>query len=152
MVATRASEGDVSFFAGFIVCALSAVVLFHLYWAFGGRFFADAVIPARKTSHGPEKIFNPSPLAALIVAAYLAAIIALAFAVSRGEAIIVSADALRGLLGIAGGVFLLRAVGDFRYVGLFKRVRGTRFAFWDTLLFSPFVFLVGAACVAVAIG
>jgi hypothetical protein len=152
MVVARTSEGEVNFFAWFIVCALSAVVLFHLYGAFGGRFFADAVIPARKTSHGPEKIFNPSPLAAFIVAAYLAAVTALAFAVSQGEAIVISADAGRGLLGIAGCIFLLRSVGDFRYVGLFKRVRGTRFALWDTLLFSPCIFLVGAACVAVAIG
>ena len=31
-------------------------------------------------------------------------------------------------------VFLARAVGDFRYVGFFKRVRGTRFARLDTIL------------------
>lgn len=138
--------------AWFVVGGLGAVVLFHVYWALGGRFLADAVIPARHTPEGLERIFNPSPLAALIVAAYLAAIMGLAYAVSRGGAVSFSPDVLRGLLGIAGAVFLLRAVGDFRYMGFFKRVHGTPFAWWDTRLFSPFILLTGAACLAVALG
>jgi hypothetical protein len=36
-----------------------------------------------------------------------------------------------------GLVFLVRAVGEFKLVGFFKRVRGTSFARWDTWLFSP---------------
>jgi hypothetical protein len=42
-------------------------------------------------------------------------------------------------------VLLLRAVGDFRLVGFFKRIRGSRFARLDTALYSPF-------CVLLAIG
>jgi len=34
-------------------------------------------------------------------------------------------------------VFALRAIGDFRHVGFFKRVRGCRFARLDTLAYSP---------------
>jgi hypothetical protein len=34
-------------------------------------------------------------------------------------------------------IMLLRFVGDFRSVGVFKRDRGTRFARLDTLYFSP---------------
>jgi hypothetical protein len=43
-----------------------------------------------------------------------------------------------------------RAVGEFRYVGFFKRVRGTRFARMDTLVYSPLCLLLaaGVACVA----
>jgi hypothetical protein len=40
---------------------------------------------------------------------------------------------------------LARAMGDFNYVGFFKRVRGTRFARMDTLLYSPL-------CLALAVG
>ena len=36
-------------------------------------------------------------------------------------------------------VFLGRVVGDFRVVGLFKRLRGTAFAWWDAWLFVPLV-------------
>lgn len=39
-------------------------------------------------------------------------------------------------LALAAGL-LARAVGEFRHVGFFKRVRGTRFATLDTLVYSP---------------
>lgn len=39
------------------------------------------------------------------------------------------------------GLFL-RAIGEFRLVGFFKRVRGTRFAQLDTLAFSPLCLLL----------
>lgn len=135
-----------------VVGGLGVAVLFHVYWALGGRFLTDAVIPTRHTPQGLERIFNPSPLAALIVAAYLAAIMGLAYAVSQGTMVVLSPVVLRILLGIAGTIFLLRAVGDFRYMGFFRRVHGTPFAWWDTRLFSPFILLVGAACVVAAIG
>ncbi len=45
---------------------------------------------------------------------------------------------------------LARAVGEFKYVGFFKQVRGSRFARLDTLLYSPLCLLlaVGVAVVA----
>ena len=51
-----------------------------------------------------------------------------------------------GLLG--------RAIGEFRYVGFFKRVRGSRFAKLDTVVYSPLCLLlaVGVALVALQSG
>ncbi|WP_280151377.1 DUF3995 domain-containing protein [Piscinibacter sp. XHJ-5] len=51
--------------------------------------------------------------------------------------------------GLALGL-LMRAIGEFKYVGLFKRVRGSRFARLDTLLYSPLCLLlaIGVALVA----
>jgi hypothetical protein len=45
---------------------------------------------------------------------------------------------------------LARAIGEFKYVGFFKRVRGSRFARLDTLVYSPLCLLlaVGVALVA----
>lgn len=45
---------------------------------------------------------------------------------------------------------LARAIGDFRYVGLFKKVRNSPFARMDTRLYSPLCLLLaaGVACVA----
>ncbi len=64
-------------------------------------------------------------------------------------------------LGISAGVLsrlcyslalglLARAVGEFKYVGFFKRVRGSKFAKLDTLLYSPLCLLlaVGVAVIA----
>ena len=47
-------------------------------------------------------------------------------------------------------VLLVRAIGDFRYIGFFKRVRGTRFARLDTRYFSPVALMLGAATAAIA--
>ncbi|HYW55836.1 MAG TPA: DUF3995 domain-containing protein [Polaromonas sp.] len=45
---------------------------------------------------------------------------------------------------------LARALGEFKYVGLFKRVRGSRFAELDTWVYSPLCLLlaIGVALVA----
>ncbi len=51
-----------------------------------------------------------------------------------------------------GGVLLLRAIGEFRYVGLFKRVRGTRFATLDTWLYTPLCAMLAAAVWYLAAG
>ena len=50
---------------------------------------------------------------------------------------------------LAAGL-LARAVGEFKYVGFFKRVRGSRFARLDTLLYSPLCLLLSAGVAAVA--
>ena len=45
---------------------------------------------------------------------------------------------------------LARAIGEFKYVGFFKRVRGSRYARLDTWVYSPLCLLlaVGVAVVA----
>jgi hypothetical protein len=43
-----------------------------------------------------------------------------------------------------------RAVGEFKYVGFFKRVRGSRFARLDTLLYSPLCLLLAVGVTLVA--
>jgi len=45
---------------------------------------------------------------------------------------------------------LARAIGEFRYVGFFKRVRGSRFARLDPLLYSPLCLLLASAIACVA--
>ena len=39
-------------------------------------------------------------------------------------------------------IFVLRTLGDFRYVGFTKRIRNTSFAEWDTKLYSPLCLLM----------
>jgi hypothetical protein len=51
---------------------------------------------------------------------------------------------------LCASAFSLRVIGDFRYVGLFKSIRGTRFAHYDTLVFTPLcLFLATAYWVAI---
>ena len=50
---------------------------------------------------------------------------------------------------LAAGL-LARSIGDFRYLGFFKRVRGSRFATLDSWVYSPICALlaIGVALVA----
>jgi hypothetical protein len=40
-------------------------------------------------------------------------------------------------------IFLVRAIGDFRYVGFFKKYRNTKFGKNDTKYYSPLCLLIG---------
>jgi Protein of unknown function (DUF3995) len=57
-----------------------------------------------------------------------------------------------GAAGVLGAVFVLRALGDFRLMGFFKSVRGTRFAVRDTWLYSPLCLLLGLGAWWLAFG
>ena len=50
----------------------------------------------------------------------------------------------------AGGRPVGRAIGDFKYVGFFKRVRGSKFARMDTLVYSPLCLLLALGVARVA--
>jgi len=49
-------------------------------------------------------------------------------------------------------IFAFRALGDFRYVGFFKRVRGNLFAQRDTWFYSPLCLLLAILIARVALG
>ncbi|RQS36434.1 DUF3995 domain-containing protein [Burkholderia sp. Bp8992] len=119
--------------AYFSVPTLCAIALVHAYWALGGRRGKRAAIPEQDG----VPLLRPTAIGTLVVAAAL-----------LGGAWVVAARA--GWLGrnaypnaIAFAVvafaliFAVRAVGDFRYVGFFKRIRGSRFARMDSLCYSP---------------
>ncbi len=40
-------------------------------------------------------------------------------------------------------IFLLRAMGEFKYVGFFKKVKNTEFGKLDTKYFSPLCLVIG---------
>lgn len=72
-----------------LVIGLGLVVVFHLYWAAGGRLGADAVIPRKPVEQGGEPLFHPSPIGTLMVAAFLLGVIGLGIVVQRGADITV---------------------------------------------------------------
>jgi hypothetical protein len=126
-----------------ILCALA---LLHAYWGIvgvSGRSIALPEIDGKPT-------FMPSRLACFSVASALA--LAALILLWRGglvSAPVSMAVTTVGTVGV-GIVFVLRAIGDFRLVGFFKRVRGTPFAFWDTRVFSPLCLVLGLSSLWVA--
>ncbi|PJM89575.1 DUF3995 domain-containing protein [Achromobacter ruhlandii] len=127
-----------------IAAAITAIVfvvlgLWHAYWAAGGRLAHRAALPIQNG----QPLFRPSPLGTLAVAAPL---IGCAW-ITAANGGLVTAPALRWLpwLGMAVALGLLaRAIGDFRYVGFFKRKGEDPFARLDTRFYSPLCLLLAA--------
>jgi hypothetical protein len=138
--------------AVFLCAAFTLLGLMHVYWALGGRRGLQATLPQlpvppdRQQAGEPAQrnAFTPSPAATLAVAVALLGV-ALAVALRGG---LVSAPvqhvALRLLLGAVALALFARAVGDFRLVGFFKRVKGSTFARMDSRVYSPLCVLLGA--------
>ena len=103
---------------------------FHFYWAFGGKFGSQAVIPQLKDG---EAVFQPPVLVTIVVA--LAMLVG-AWLSWKPHANSCASTLIYGNLTI-GIVMLVRAVGDFKYVGFFKKIKGTTFAQNDTRFYSP---------------
>ena len=127
--------------AGSLIAVFAGLSLIHLYWLFGGRFGQLAAIP----EVDGKLVFQPSTLATLVVTIGLA-LCAVVIAGTAGMlAVPLSQPALAWLTRGLAVVLLLRAIGDFRLVGFCKRIRHTRFARLDTIIYSPL-------CLALAIG
>jgi hypothetical protein len=126
-----------------ILLALGSV---HVYWALGGRSGSAAAVP--EVSGRPA--FQPSRPGTLAVA--IALFVAAALIATAGRLLVdpFAAPIVRVLTFCLGAVFLARSVGDFRLVGFFKRVQGSRFARLDTLVYAPLCLLLGLAAVFVA--
>jgi len=117
---------------------LIAIGVVHIYWAGGGRLGRDAAIP---TLDG-QPVLHPSPPGTVLVAVGLFLMAALV-AVRVGWIIVPGVTGMSRVgAWLLVGVFSARAIGDFRYVGFFKRVRDSRFARLDTRVYSPLCVLL----------
>jgi uncharacterized protein DUF3995 len=133
--------------AWMVTGTLAALGALHIYWALGGTVGAgSAVVPAV----GGRSAFTPGPALTLAVAALLE--IAAALVALQGTLFVIDglppALIRAGALGVAV-VLAARGVGDFRLVGLFKRVRRTRFARLDSRVYTPLCFAVAAGIIVV---
>jgi hypothetical protein len=127
-----------------IAGVFAALSVLHVYWALGGTAGLAAAIPARPSSGDdganngkPVPAFHPTIPMTLLVAAALATVSAL---VSLRAGVFAPATthwSLQWSLAAVALILALRAVGDRNLVGLFKQVKGTRFAMLDSWLYSP---------------
>ena len=135
----------IAFVVTVVFVALSAI---HLYWAVGGRLGKVAAVPELKG----RPAFVPSALSTFAVAIALALCSVL---VAASAGLIVSpvpAPWVTWLAYLLATALVARAVGDFRLVGFFKRVRGTRFARLDNAIYAPLCLALGLGVFYVAIG
>jgi hypothetical protein len=128
-------------------CSIALVLIFisiaflHLYWAVGGRWAIDSVVP---TNVQGEKVLKTSPASCLVVGTgllvfsgyYLVQVVDIEWSLWNG---------LVNAMGwVIPSIFLARAIGDFRYVGFTKKIRSTIFAKLDTAYFAKLCLLIAA--------
>lgn len=119
----------------------------HFYWAFGGKWGSTAVIPT-KNDNAPQKALNPGIAATLIVATGLLAFGLLPLVITGFIHFPLPLWLQKSGLWIIAGIFGARAIGDFNYVGIFKKITHTKFAKNDTKYYSPLCAVISLLAVA----
>lgn len=112
----------------------------HFYWAFGGKWGASAAIP---TKDDAQAVMNPGIVATLIVAVGLLAFGLLPLIISGIIYFPIPLWLHHSGLWIIAGIFILRAIGEFNYVGFFKKHKYTTFGKNDSNIYSPLCLLIG---------
>jgi hypothetical protein len=129
-----------------VAFAFVAIALCHFYMALAPRSGVSGAVPSVEG----KPLFVPSRRATVAVGLVLLLFAGLVAATAGSVSVGLPRVALSWLSYALALGLLARAVGEFKYLGFFKRVRGSLFATLDTLVYSPLCLLlaVGVAFVA----
>ena len=116
---------------------LITLALLHFFWALFGIKEPEAVVP---TQEGSNKVKTPNKLMAVLVGIIL---LGFAFVFINKVANYVDYPWLKYVSFGIGVVFIVRALGDFKYVGFFKTAKNSKFSALDTRYYSPLCLLMG---------
>ena len=134
------------------LAVIAFAAAFHLHWALGGRLGHSVSLPQRPD--GNPVMAHRLPWwrpAAGAVALGLAALAWLLLALAGHLPLPLPPRLARAALLATGAAFVARALVPNRYVGFFKSLRTTRWARFDTRLYSPLFLLLGLLLVAQAL-
>jgi hypothetical protein len=125
------------------------ISLLHFFWALGGKWAFESGLPTNKEG---KRMLNPTKIDCAIVAFGL--LLFAIFYLIKTEVVLFSLPSwVMDYVGwIISGIFILRAIGDFNYIGFFKRVRKTKFALNDTQFYAPLCLIIGVIGVLIEIG
>jgi len=122
------------------------LALWHFYMASRSSTAPSGAVP----SVDGKPLFRPSARATVAVGVLLVLFAGLVAATAGILPLRLPGFILVGFSYALAAGLLARAVGEFRYLGFFKKVRGSRFARMDTFIYSPLCLLlsIGVAWVA----
>lgn len=129
----------VSIVSFLLIVIFLLIASIHFYWGVGGRWAIDNVVP---TNEQGERMLKTSAASCFVVGSglllfslyYVVMIISIELPISN--------IILNAVGWIIPSIFLLRAIGDFNYVGFTKKKTATTFARLDTAYFSPLCLLI----------
>jgi len=141
------SVGPAHSFVAMAVCVVFVgLALWHFRMAASPGKDASAAVP----SVSGKPLFVPSVGATIAVGIVLLACACLVAADGGFAEVGLPKPVLTWLCYALALGLLARAVGEFKYVGFFKRVRGSRFANLDTRVYSPLCLLLALGVAYVA--
>lgn len=115
---------------------------FHFYWVLGGTWGLKQAVPTRGED---DPIQIPGKLITTFVGLVLCSF-GVFYLIHSGILSIELPTKLEHYIGwILPALFIIRAIGEFKYVGMFKKVKDSDFAKADTRLFVPLCLGIGIA-------
>lgn len=112
---------------------------FHFYWAFGGKYAYTAVIPEKFQVDSIDRAKEIKTVIATLIVAFGMLFLALCIVLFYASPRVWVAVILR----IFAVIFLVRAIGDFNMLGIFKKKSNSKFAYYDTRMFIPICVFLG---------
>ena len=131
---------------------VSSVFVLLAVWHFRMALLPSPGVNGAVPSVSGKPLFVPSARATMLVGVVLLLFACLVAATAGLVELGISARVLSWLCYALAVGLLARAVGEFKYVGFFKRVRGSKFAKLDTLLYSPVCLLLAVGVAVIAHG
>ena len=116
---------------GFILFVLG---ILHFHWAVGGDFGFENSLP---TNEEGVKVLNPKKRDSAVVGFGLCFFSILFLVKSSLITFQLPSIVLDYGLWLVIVIFSLRTIGDFKYIGMFKKVKNTPFADMDTKFYIP---------------
>ncbi len=118
----------------------SSLSFIHFYWLLGGKWGLEKSLPTNEIG---KKAMEPPKIATAIVAIGLLSF-ALVYLIKTS---LINIQIPNWIINygswIIPSIFILRAIGDFNYVGLFKKIKNTEFGKADSKWFVPLCLTIG---------
>ncbi len=113
---------------------------FHFYWLFGGKWGVKKVFPTKEN----EEVTLSVPKFATLIVALVLMLFGLIYLHKSGFITFLVPNWLVNYGSwLIPFIFILRAIGEFNYVGFFKKIKSTEFAKADSKIFSPLCLGIG---------
>ncbi|WP_339708296.1 DUF3995 domain-containing protein [uncultured Kriegella sp.] len=120
-----------------IFCVLAGI---HFNWALGGRWGFNVALPTKTDG---QRVLNPKKIDSAVVGMVLLSF-GLFYLFRLGFAPVLLPNWMVEYVGwVVPVIFFARAIGDFKYVGFFRKVAQTDFSRADAKYFSPLCLLIG---------
>lgn len=114
--------------------------LVHFNWTIGGKWGFEKALPTKENG---ERVLNPKKFDSAIVGFGL--ILFGLFYLLKSGLINFQVPSWIITYGhwLIPVIFILRAIGDFKYIGFFTKIKNTEFGKADSKIFSPLCLTIG---------